>query len=93
MDVSHDVSLPPLPLLKGVDNLKVWQAAIVQTFRYYGIADYLFKDSTEMLDAGLATARTQSTGDVWGCFVNGLEASTVTLQRLEVQGGEGHEGT
>jgi hypothetical protein len=39
---------PPLPLLKGQDDLEIWVPVLIQTFRYWGIEEYLFKDSTEI---------------------------------------------
>lgn len=49
MDVAQELTLPQIPLLRGKDNFELWQTALVQTFRYYGITDYLFKTPTEMV--------------------------------------------
>jgi hypothetical protein len=49
MDAAQEPTLPPIPLLHGDANFVQWDTALIQTLRFHGMADYLFKDSTKLV--------------------------------------------
>jgi hypothetical protein len=48
-DMAKEFTLPELPPLMSPTDFQRWVAALVQTLRFYGLADYIFRDSADLV--------------------------------------------